>query len=98
MTTHQHRLGTHFKIWYGKSQADPNAQQLLDSTDWEEPPLYRFNPSLPFDGQSGLFFQCEWNNVTDQFITFGESALQEMCFLWMYYYPSSGFDIRLRAF
>ena len=21
---------------------------------------------------------------------FGESALQEMCFLWMYYYPSQG--------
>ena len=98
MTTHQHRFGTHFKIWYGKSQSDPNAQLLLDNSNWEEPPLYRFNPSLPFDGQSGLFFQCEWNNTTDQFVTFGESALQEMCFLWMYYYPSSGFDIRLRAF
>jgi hypothetical protein len=57
--------------------------------------MYRFDPALPFDGQNGLSFQCEWYNSTNQTITFGESALQEMCFLWMYYYPASGFDIRL---
>ena len=26
-------------------------------------------------------------------LPFGESALREMCFLWVYYYPSHGFDV-----
>jgi hypothetical protein len=93
-TTHQHRLGSRFRIWHSQAQSDPNPALLIDNTDWDEPPLYPINPIIQFNGQNGLSFQCEWNNTTGQLITFGEGALQEMCFLWMYYYPSSGFDIR----
>jgi Copper type II ascorbate-dependent monooxygenase, C-terminal domain len=51
---------------------------------------------LTFDGSNGVAYQCTWNNTTGQVITFGESALQEMCFMWMYYYPSHGFDMRFQ--
>lgn len=52
------------------------------------------DPEIVFDGTNGIAYQCEWNNTTNQLVTFGESALQEMCFMWMYYYPSHGFDFR----
>jgi hypothetical protein len=55
----------------------------------------RVAPEMVFDGKNGLAFQCEWHNSSDQSVGFGESALDEMCFLWMYYYPSHGFDMRL---
>jgi len=93
-TTHQHRFGTRFRIWHSQSQSDPNPALLIDNTNWDEPPLYPLNPILEFNGTNGLSFQCDWNNTSTQLVTFGESALQEMCFLWMYYYPADGFDIR----
>ena len=93
MTTHQHRMGTHLRVWSSASDGDPAAVPLADTTDWAEPPLYRLNPEIPFDGSNGLSFQCEWNNTTDQVITYGEGGYDEMCFVWMYYYPSYGFDI-----
>jgi hypothetical protein len=39
---------------------------------------------------SGFRFTCEYNNTSDQQVTFGESANKEMCFFWAYYYPDQG--------
>lgn len=94
LTTHQHRLGTRFRVWASAQPGDTSSPPIAETVDWSQPPLYRLDPELSFDGFNGLSFQCDWDNTTDSFITFGESALQEMCFLWMYYYPSSGFDAR----
>jgi hypothetical protein len=96
LTTHQHRLGTDFKIWSATSASDVNHTPVADTKDWANPPLYRLSPELDFNGSNGLAYQCQWNNTTGQLVTFGESALQEMCFLWMYYYPSQGFDMRFQ--
>ncbi len=93
LTTHQHHLGTHVRVWSSASAGDTSAAPIADTTDWAEPPLYRLTPELSFDGTNGLSFQCEWNNTTDSTVSFGESANNEMCFIWMYYYPSHGFDI-----
>ena len=92
LTTHQHRLGTHVRVW-SSAQSGDMSTQIADTTDWAEPPLYRLSPELSFNGTNGLSFQCEWNNTTDGTVSFGESANDEMCFTWMYYYPSHGFDI-----
>ncbi len=94
LTTHQHRLGSRFRIWYANSASDTNHTPVADTTDWSNAPLYMMNPVLDFNGQNGLAYECEWDNTTSSIVTFGESALQEMCFLWMYYYPSHGFDMR----
>jgi hypothetical protein len=96
LTTHQHRLGTDFKVWFANSASDTNHAPVADTTDWANPPLYRLSPELDFNGQNGLAYQCTWDNTTGQTVTFGESALQEMCFLWMYYYPTHGFDMRFQ--
>ncbi len=94
VTTHQHRLGTRFRIWAAQNATDTSHAPIADTTDWANAPLYRVNPEMAFDGTNGVAYQCEWNNTTSQLVTFGESALQEMCFMWMYYYPSHGFDFR----
>ena len=96
VTTHQHRLGTEFRIWFATSAYDVNHTPVADTTDWANPPLYMVEPEMDFDGSNGLAYECSWNNTTGGFITYGESALQEMCFLWTYYYPSHGFDKRFQ--
>jgi hypothetical protein len=96
VTTHEHRLGTRFRIWYATGASDTNHPPIADTTDWANAPLYRVSPEMSFDGTNGVAYQCEWSNTTSQVVTFGESALQEMCFMWMYYYPSHGFDLRFQ--
>jgi hypothetical protein len=93
LTTHQHRMGTRFTVWPSAQPGDTSAAPVADTTDWASPPLYRLSPELDFDGVSGLSYQCEWNNTSDQKIAYGESALDEMCFLWLYYYPAHGVDV-----
>jgi hypothetical protein len=88
VTTHQHRLGTRAQVWVG----DPGVMtdSIADDKDWSTPSWSLIAPQYDFDGTNGLTFQCDWTNTTDQTVTFGESALDEMCFVGGYYYPSQG--------
>ena len=58
---------------------------------WDEPETTSYNGdpfSIPTDG--GLDFECSWTNTTNARVGFGESATDEMCFFWAYYFPSQG--------
>ncbi|HEY2512631.1 MAG TPA: hypothetical protein VGI39_17310 [Polyangiaceae bacterium] len=94
LTTHEHHLGTEVKVWSSAAKGD-TADQVADDKDWGSPLLEQFNPPLAQDGTKGLSYQCSWSNTTDQAVSFGESALNEMCFVIFYYYPSHGTDLCL---
>jgi hypothetical protein len=96
VTTHQHRLGTRAQVWASKQQGDMSAQ-IADDHDWSNPAWTVLPTGFDFDGSSGLTFQCDWMNTTNQAVTFGESALNEMCFVGGYYYPSHGLDVCLNG-
>ena len=100
LTTHQHHLGTSMKIWMGTSATDPNLMLLTDGTNWADPPLKQYSPPLSFPASSGLGFayECQWDNPGDTAVKFGESANDEMCFLWHYYYPAKGFQLCVPEF
>lgn len=93
LTTHQHHLATRMRVWYSPRARDTSQVPIADTTNWAEPPLYRVDPPIQFDGVSGLSYRCEWNNTTDMQVGFGESANDEMCFVWLYYFPSHGFEM-----
>jgi len=93
MTTHQHALGTRMRIWDSPDGSVEGERLLVDGTDWADPPMQMFDPPVVFNDGRGLAYQCEWNNTTSDHVGFGEGFNDEMCFLWMYYYPSRGFDI-----
>lgn len=92
VTTHQHRLGTRAQVWASKAEGDLS-RPLADDQDWAEPSWHAVDPVFDFDGTSGLTYQCDWNNVTDQTVHFGESALDEMCFVGGYFWPAHAIDI-----
>ena len=94
LTTHEHHLGTEVKVW-SSAKAGDTSDQVADDKDWGSPALEQFDPPLAQDGTKGLSYQCSWSNTTDQPVTFGESALNEMCFVIFYYYPSHGTDLCL---
>src|SRR5262249_10322482 len=94
VTTHQHHLGTEMQVWYSAAQGD-TSNRIADSHSWSDPPLVMLDPAISFSmrGPKGLSYDCKWVNTTPNLITFGESANNEMCFLWHYYFPSKGFQL-----
>ena len=92
--THQHELGTGVQVWASAAPGD-TSNRIADDTDWSNPSWRLLDPQFDFDGTNGLSYQCDWDNPTQWTVTFGESALDEMCLIGGYYYPSHGFELRL---
>jgi hypothetical protein len=96
LTGHTHALGTNVEIEKATTRTDPGLSVYPPEGrpfDWAEAPIAHFEPPLDFEGD-GFRFRCSWNNTTQRDAHFGESATQEMCFFWAYYYPSQGVLIR----
>ncbi len=89
VTTHEHRLGTRAQVW-ASAKAGDLSHPIADDKDWANPAWRTLTPQIDFDGTNGLTYQCDWTNTTDQTVQFGESALDEMCIIAGYYYPSRG--------
>jgi hypothetical protein len=92
--THQHELGTGVQVWKSAHEGDLS-NRIVNDTDWSNPSWNLLDPQFDLDGTNGLSYQCDWNNTTQSTVTFGESALDEMCFIGGYYYPGHGFDLRV---
>ena len=57
---------------------------------WEEPETTFHDPAFSLPSGGGFNFSCSWDNLSTAQVGFGESAQQEMCFFWAYYYPNVG--------
>jgi hypothetical protein len=92
ITGHTHKLGTNVAVRVAPGKDGPMTEVYNPSPfKWDEPETRAFNGdpfSIPTGG--GLDFECTWTNTTSQTVGFGESATDEMCFFWAYYYPSQG--------
>jgi hypothetical protein len=92
ITGHTHKLGTQVAVRVAPSKMGMMTEVYNPNPfKWDEPETRSFNGdpfSVPTGG--GLDFECTWKNTTNQQVTFGESATDEMCFFWAYYYPSQG--------
>ncbi len=92
ITTHEHRLGTLVQAWTSDSPGT-RGEMIANDSNWSEPVWHTLDKPVDFDGTNGVSLQCSWNNTTSDTVTFGESALDEMCFVLGFYYPSRGIDV-----
>lgn len=91
ITGHTHKLGTDVQVRVAPSKTGPmtpvySPQQF----SWSEPITETQEPGFSVPKNGGLDFECSYVNSTTAPVTFGESANDEMCFFWAYYYPSQG--------
>lgn len=86
LTSHTHHLGIRSTIERVASADAPDSTPIHESLNWAEPPLTVLSPTLDFSGKDGLRLICRYMNTTDKLVSFGTSAEDEMCFMWMYYY------------
>ena len=91
ITGHEHQYGTNVDIWTATGASDPGTS-VYDPMPflWEEPETVYHDPPFQVPAGGGFKFQCDWDNYSDNNVGFGESANQEMCFFWAYYYPGTG--------
>lgn len=88
-TGHTHRFGKSATLLQVDSPEATDARPVYnpESYSWEEAVLQYHTPPFKIPAGGGFKFTCSWENTTNEVITYGESALQEMCFFWTYFYP-----------
>lgn len=81
LTTHQHHFGTRAEIERA-TDLSTSGTSLYVNTDWEHPALKHFQPPLTFASSEGLRFTCAFNNTSNSYVKYGDSALtDEMCII-----------------
>lgn len=91
ITGHEHALGTGVKVNVAPAKTGPMTEVYApDPFLWSEPETVTAAEPFSVPTGGGFDFTCSWNNTTGQNVQFGESANEEMCFFWAYYYPSQG--------
>lgn len=91
ITGHTHQWGTNVRVWTSPSETGADTPVYdIASWQWDEPETARHDPGFQVPAGGGFRFTCEWDNTSTESVGFGESANQEMCFFWAYYYPSRG--------
>lgn len=98
ITGHEHQFGTNVKVSTSAAPLGP-ATSVYDVPGWQwnEPATVFQDPPFTVPAGGGFNFTCEYNNTSDSEVGFGESANQEMCFFWAYYYPSHGAKVCLHT-
>jgi hypothetical protein len=91
ITGHEHHWGTGVNVWTATSASDPGTL-VYDPEPflWDEPETVYHDPPFRVPAGGGFKFECEWFNDSGSSVGFGESANDEMCFFWAYYFPGVG--------
>jgi hypothetical protein len=95
LTGHEHQLGTNVQVAVATGDSDPGTMVYdVPNWIWSEPATVHHDPPFTLQPGGGFRFTCKWHNPNPDAsappVVFGESATDEMCFFWAYYYPSQG--------
>jgi hypothetical protein len=88
VSPHMHQLGAHLKAFV--TGATRKTVMLYDGPyDFEQQRQFSAN-QLALKKGDVVQVECTYENTTDRVVGFGESSLDEMCFLGIYRYPVAG--------
>ena len=90
-TGHEHHWGTGVTVAVSTGKTGTDTMVYDPPTwSWDEPPTVYHDPPVEVPDGGGFRFTCTYENKGATSVKFGESANDEMCFFWTYYYPSKG--------
>jgi hypothetical protein len=91
ITGHTHHLGTDMQVAMAPTSGGTQTPIYTPNPFvWSEPLTQTHSPEFTVPAGGGFDFKCSYHNTTTATVMFGESANDEMCFFWAYYYPSKG--------
>lgn len=98
ITGHTHKLGLDVTVGTAEQAGHPVTSVYAPAKfSWSEPETTTHDPPFMLDSLGGFDFTCKYYNPTGKTVRFGESANDEMCFFWAYYYPSNGAHVCAHA-
>jgi len=100
ITGHTHHLGQNVTVATAASPGGERTSVYAPAPFvWSEPETTVHAPefTMPAGLQAGFDIKCTYHNTSTQTVRFGESATDEMCFFWTYYYPSKGAHVCAHA-
>ncbi|MBK9031431.1 MAG: hypothetical protein IPL61_08855 [Myxococcales bacterium] len=91
ITGHTHQLGKSVTVATATSSTDTGTEVYGPASfNWDEPETTYHTPAFQIPTSGGFRFSCTYVNDTGAQVGFGEGVADEMCFFWLYYYPSQG--------
>ena len=98
ITGHEHQFGTNVSVSVAANATDPGTPVYdVPGWLWSEPKTVVQDPPFKIPSGGGFRFTCDWSNTSADTVKFGESANNEMCFFWAYYYPAKGSRVCLHT-
>ena len=89
-TGHVHKFGTNVRVERGNGSGPLEPVYDVPDFSWSEPPTVYHDPPVVLANGDGFDLSCDYENTSSSHVGFGESANDEMCFFWAYYYPDAG--------
>jgi hypothetical protein len=94
ITGHEHHLGTGVEVNVAPSSTGPFTPVYNPTNfSWSDPATQEQTPDFAVPVGGGFDFTCTWYNDTANAVKFGESANDEMCFFWAYYWPAPSSEV-----
>lgn len=100
VTGHTHQYGLGVTVALAESTGGPRTPIYApEPFEWAEPETTVHAPEfqVPAGAGAGFDITCRYHNTSGEPVGFGESANDEMCFFWAYYYPSKGSHVCVNA-
>lgn len=83
---HMHQLGTHMTVSVG-------GEVLHDEPySFDDQRFYPLSPSYALHAGDSVTVACNYDNHTNDTVTWGDSSNQEMCFASLFVYPAGNFS------
>ncbi len=87
LASHTHQLGIEFTI--APFDGTETGEIFYTNDDWHDPKIVQYDPPLVVPAGTGFEYACTWANTTDQTVTYGTTAEDEMCNLAIVHTPFS---------
>jgi hypothetical protein len=92
ITPHLHKLGTGFEVSLHDG-TEVVGEPLLQADGWFNAETSYLQPAAALSAGEGLTITCEWTNPTDQYVDFGQTTEDEMCFVFGFAWPLPGIGL-----
>jgi hypothetical protein len=88
LTSHSHARTQSFDV---AVVAPSGPKPVYHSADWAEPEVTHYDPTLLVRGgfAGGIEFSCTWKNDDAHAVGYGDTAADEMCMVFGYYFPAT---------
>lgn len=87
LTSHMHKRGTDFKIYFKGLPGNPhNGELLYETTDWSHPLIKTFDTPIVLNPNEGITTEVTYYNESDKTINFGLTSEDEMDIVFGYMY------------